>query len=321
MAKAPARNTRSQPQPAAEQATTLPDQPPSRAQRQEVPQALDKHGKRDGPITSSPPIRRHYAALARWVDALQAKGRYTFTTAEATAALPSSPVAVSLALHRLVKQRRLAHPRRGIYVVVPPEYRALGAPPPSWYIDDIMRSLGRPYYVGLLSAAALHGAGHQQPQELEVMTDRPLRPVTVGKSRIRWITNRDAAETPTRDVNTPTGTMRISTPEATALDLVRYARRVGGLSHITTVLTELADVIDAEQLVATADAVADIATAQRLGYLLEAAGWRDITGPLATWVTAQQPWTVALDPGTPDRGVPSARPWQVAVNTVLEPDL
>lgn len=268
-----------------------------------------------------PLVPRHHAALARWTDVLQAKGRYTFTTAEVTAALPSSTAAVGLALHRLVKQRRLAHPRRGIYVVVPPEYRALGAPPPSWYIDDTMRALGRPYYVALLSAAALHGAGHQQPQELEVITDRPLRPVTVGKSRIRWITKRDAAETPTRDVNTPTGTMRVSTPEATALDLVRYARRVGGLSHVATVLTELADVIDAEHLVATADAIADVATAQRLGYLLEAAGRGEVTGPLATWVTAQEPWPVALDPGTQDRGAPCAQPWNVAMNVVIEPDL
>lgn len=317
MTKAPALDTRSQPQPSTKGTT----EPLPHVTRHEIPPAFGGQQKRDRPITSSPRTPRHYAALARWVDALQAKGRYTFTTAEVTAALPSSTAAVSLALHRLLKQRRLAHPRRGIYVVVPPEYRALGAPPPSWYIDDTMRSLGRPYYVALLSAAALHGAGHQQPQELEVITDRPLRPVTVGKSRIRWITKRDVAQTPTREVNTPTGTMRVSTPEATALDLVRYARRVGGLSHVTTVLTELADEIDAGQLVETADTIADIATAQRLGYLLEVAGRRDVTGPLATWITAQQPWPVALDPGTQDRGAPSAQPWNVAVNAVVEPDL
>ena len=45
--------------------------------------------------------------------------------------------------------------------VVPPQYASWGAPPPGWYIDDLMRHEGRPYYVGLLKAAELHGATHQ----------------------------------------------------------------------------------------------------------------------------------------------------------------
>jgi len=297
----------------------LPSRKQSSGERGKPPAgATQGEDGRERPVTSSP-APRHHAALARWVDALPAQGRYTFTTADVIAAAPSSVDAVRLALHRLVKQRRLAHPRRGIYVVVPPEYRAVGAPPPTWYIDPTMRALERPYYVGLLSAAALHGAGHQQPQELQVVTDRPLRPVTVGMSRIRWLTKRDAAATPARDVNTPTGTMRVSTPEATALDLVRYLRRVGGLSHIATVLAELADAIDAGQLATTAGAAADLATAQRLGYLLEAAGRRDVTAPLAAWVASQPSWPVALDPGKPDRGAPRAQPWNVAVNAAVEP--
>ena len=41
----------------------------------------------------------------------------------------------------------------GFYVVVPPQHASWGAPPPSWYIDALMRREGRPYYVGLLKAA------------------------------------------------------------------------------------------------------------------------------------------------------------------------
>jgi hypothetical protein len=53
-------------------------------------------------------------------------------------------------------KRRFNFPR-------PLEYREAGGPPASWFIDDLMRFLGQPYYVGLLSAAAIHGAAHQQP--------------------------------------------------------------------------------------------------------------------------------------------------------------
>jgi hypothetical protein len=42
----------------------------------------------------------------------------------------------------------LLNPRRGFYVVVPPQYLSWGAPPPSWYIDDLMRHEGHSYYVG-----------------------------------------------------------------------------------------------------------------------------------------------------------------------------
>lgn len=43
-------------------------------------------------------------------------------------------------------------------------------------------------------------------------------------------------------INTPRGTLVISTPEATALDLVGYPHRAGGLNQVATVLAELADV-------------------------------------------------------------------------------
>jgi hypothetical protein len=33
------------------------------------------------------------------------------------------------------------------------------------FADDLMKSLKKNYYLGLYSAAAIHGAGHQQPME------------------------------------------------------------------------------------------------------------------------------------------------------------
>ena len=67
-------------------------------------------------------------------------------------------------------------------MIVPLEYLHAGGPPPSLFIDDLMKAMERPYYVGLLSAAALHGASHQQPQEFQVFSDRPIRPIQVGRS-------------------------------------------------------------------------------------------------------------------------------------------
>ena len=124
--------------------------------------------------------------LAAFVDGLQAQGRYTFTRSEATGAQGRSEVALKAALQRLKRQGRIASPRRGFYVLVPLEYREAGGPSASWFIGDLMRFLGQPYYVGLLSAAAIHGAAHQQPMVFQVITDRPTRPAGAGRVRIEF---------------------------------------------------------------------------------------------------------------------------------------
>ena len=67
-----------------------------------------------------------------------------------------------MTLYRLERSGAIVSPRRR-FVVVPGGYCSAGGPPAIWFIEDLMRHLGRRYYVALLSAAALHGAGHQQP--------------------------------------------------------------------------------------------------------------------------------------------------------------
>jgi hypothetical protein len=50
-----------------------------------------------------------------------------------------------------------------------------------------MKWLGKPYYIGLLSAAALHGSSHQQPMESLIITRPPaLRKISTGKITINF---------------------------------------------------------------------------------------------------------------------------------------
>ena len=64
---------------------------------------------------------------------------------------------------------------------MPLEYKAAWSIPPSWFIRDLITYPDRPYYVALLSAAALHGAAYQASRELQVVTDRPLCLVEIGR--------------------------------------------------------------------------------------------------------------------------------------------
>jgi predicted transcriptional regulator of viral defense system len=237
---------------------------------------------------------RGQESLADLVDSHQATGRYVLTRQQALETLGISEEALKKSAQRLVARRRLAVPRRGFYVIVPVEYRSAGAPPPSWFIDELMKFSGRRYYVGLLSAASLHGAAHHQPQEFQVVTDRQLRPAVAGRSRIHFFRKLQMERTPVVDMKTETGAMRVSTPEATALDLLKYLTGVGHLGHVATVLSELTESIDAQRLAETAQLEGDLPNAQRLGYLLDRVGGSDAGAALAEWVAEQRPRFVRL---------------------------
>jgi predicted transcriptional regulator of viral defense system len=264
---------------------------------------------------------QEYRTLAGLVDVLQAEGRYTFARTEAMAALKVNSLVLKKAVMRLAAKKRIVVPKRGFYVIVPLEYRTAGSPPPSWFIDDLMRHLGRPYYVGVLSAAGLHGAAHQQPQEFQVVTDVALRPIVAGRSRIRFMGKRHHDRTLMAELKTETGTMRVSTPEATAIDLLRYASAAGGLGNAATVLAELAERIDPGRLANAARLDGELAYAQRLGYLIGVIGAGERVDELAKLVAEKKPRITPLRPGRSQKGCPVDRRWRVAVNEEIEVDL
>jgi predicted transcriptional regulator of viral defense system len=262
--------------------------------------------------------------LATLVEELQSRGKYTFSRQDITANDPRSDVAFEAAVRRLKKQGRIASPRRGFFVAVPAEYREAGCLPASWFVHDLMRFLGQPYYAGLLSAAAIHGeihgAAHQQPMVFQVVTDRPTRTARAGRVRIEFHMSRHAGAVPVVDVQTETGSMRVSTPETTAYDLVRFPAASGHLNNVATVLGELAEKLDAGKL---AELAAQYATpdVQRLGYLLDLAGERDLAEPLEKALEPRRRRPVLLAPG---EGVNGERPddrWRIIPNTTVEADL
>lgn len=259
------------------------------------------------------------SAMSSWVERLQSRGRYTFTRLEAESDTGRSFVAAQSALRRLKEQGRIASPRRGFYVVVPPEYRAAGAPPASWFIDDLMRYVRQPYYVGLLSAAALHGAAHQQPMVFQVVTSRPTREMRAGKVTIRFSMSNRVEQLPVTQLETETGTMRVASPETTAFDLVRFSAGAGHLSNAATVLHELAERLDAQALAAIAPLVR-LPDVQRLGFLLDAVGHGELTALLAAWLEGKRPRAVSLHPKDPADRAPDPR-WHVVPNVELEADI
>ena len=255
-----------------------------------------------------------------FITQLASKGHYSFTSEEARVALKVSPDACKLALNRLAKQGQIASPARGFYVIIPPEYRSLGCLPADQFIPDLMEYRGLNYYAGLLTAAQYYGAAHQRPQEFQVFLARNRRPIHCGKVRAKFIARKKIEEIPVRLFNTERGELRVSTPEATALDLAGYPEHVGGLDQVATILSELAGEIDPEALV-TAAATAPITWVQRLGYILDLVEQAAIADHIRTYVHEHARAYTMLLPGHEDADSRRASNWKLIVNAELEPDI
>jgi len=255
-----------------------------------------------------------------FVSGLAAGGRYFFASTEAQSALNASPAAAKLALNRMAKQGLVASPARGFYVIVPPEYRSLGCLPAEQFIPALMQSLGLSYYAGLLSAAQFHGAAHQRPQEFQVFLAKNRRPIQCGRVRVAFMARKRIREVPVQSFNTPRGTILVSTPEATAIDLVGYEKHAGGLDQVATILAELADKIEPQKL-AIAAAKAPIPWAQRLGYLLELVGAGKKASGLKAYVKQHARLPAALLPSEAHEDSRRVAAWNLYLNADVEPEL
>ena len=176
-----------------------------------------------------------------YVQSLAASGRHHFSSRQAQEALGVSADAAKLALNRLIRQEIIASPARSFYVIVPPEYLSL---PADQFIPVLMERQDLLYYAGLLSAAQYYGAAHHRPQEFQVFLAKNRRAIKCGAVRVVFIARKRLEDIPVRPFNTPRGTIRVSTPEATAIDLAGYQRHAGGLHQLATILSELAENIE-----------------------------------------------------------------------------
>lgn len=257
---------------------------------------------------------------SRVIAGFAADGRYHFSTADMRSALGVSAAATRLALGRLAKKGLIASPARGFYVILPPEYRRLGCLPADQFVPALMEHLKQPYYAALLSAAQYHGAAHHRPQAFQVALAGNRRPISCGAVGVSFITRKRIAEVAVQNFNTPRGTILVSSVEATAIDLIGYEKRVGGLDQVATMLSEFAERIDPD-LLAIAARTAPAPWAQRLGYLLECIGAVDKTAPLKAHVQRRARDIAPLLPAGPRDHAPRVAGWRLRINAEVEAEV
>ena len=264
---------------------------------------------------------KEYGRLEIYLDNLIALGKYSFTSSEVKEKLNLSQNAFQKQISILSAQIKVALIRNGFYAIVPPEYRKNGAPPVSHYIDAMMKALNRPYYVGLLNAAAWYGAAHQQPQKNVIIIQQPYLPaINKRYARIDFVYKKEWQENDLTQQKTNAGYIAVSSPELTALDLCYYPKHAGGINQVATVLEELAEELDVAKILNLVERYTSIMAVQRLGFLLELTGNEELANPLNEWLRSQKYHPALLDPAEKSQSKVTGNIWKIIVNTDIETD-
>ena len=263
--------------------------------------------------------------LEDWTIELLTRGKYAFTLDAVRNAFPGkTESAIKSALKRLVDKGLIISIHKGYYLVIPPQYKSKGILPPSLYLDGFMKELNRPYYLGLLNAAAYHGASHQQPQEFFVVTIFPVLRSTHKKGlKVNYISKKELPEKLLDIKKTEAGYLKISNPVLTAIDLIQYEKRVGGINRVATVLSELVDSLKPEAFDPYLLLHIPITALQRLGYLLDKVFDNQVLAN-AIYTALQNNNAVLfrtpLKASAATKGYSADEKWKVIVNTAIEID-
>ena len=260
--------------------------------------------------------------LSAFIRNHEIRGQVAFPLSEVREATGLSAKTLATELQRQVAHGRIIIPYRGFYVVVPPQYALKGIVPPTYYIHELMKSVGKPYYVCLLSAAAFHGAAHQRAMQTQVMTVAPrIRPSGMNK-QLDWNYRQQIPLELLLSRNAEMGVVLYSNAELTAVDLVQFAGHVGGYQRAATVLSELIDAVNASKM-AKVFPYTTSATIQRLGYILEfVLEEKEKADELYQQLKAYSPrWKkVLLSNWEAENGDAQANRWHVNPNIEIEID-
>lgn len=267
-------------------------------------------------------MKRYISGLIDYVDTLQSEGQYWFLRSQALEVLGVSADAFKLAAYRLAKKGRIKRIHAEFFVIVPLEYQSVGCLPASWFIDDLLKYCQADYYVGLLSAAAIYGAAHQQPMAFQVMSNRRLQSKVAGQLRLEYHYKKTIKAIHSQQIKTETGYMQVSTSEVTLCDIVRYMDAAGQIHNVATVIDEMAEQVSISNIIALIKgADVEIATIQRLGYLMEYLNFSVDLAPLQQVIKDNQPHYRSLVTGSDAKVLERNKRWRVLVNERVEPDL
>ncbi|MES2151889.1 MAG: type IV toxin-antitoxin system AbiEi family antitoxin [Pseudomonadota bacterium] len=240
-------------------------------------------------------------SLRSVLDAAERRGKLNLRTEEIAASLPGvSPEALRQALQRQKRSGRLVRASRGSqhWVIVPIQDALDGAPPVETWLDNYMaKSLGIPYYVGMLSAAAAYGVSPQAIMVTQVVVPKARRPLKIGQHELHFFEQCRVDEMPLNWHKSSDGRYRISSPELTAVDIVARHAQLGGIARALEVVQGLTPHMTPDGLKTALSAAHEVPTAQRLGTLLSMADASALAEVVKAWLADKRTRRIPLELG------------------------
>jgi hypothetical protein len=254
---------------------------------------------------------RRFGAAGSFIEQRLAVGRVSFSLADLVKETGLSVIAAKRQLLRLDHIVRVS-PRQPFFLILSPEHRAVGAPPVTWWLHDYFQWSKQPYYLALQSAASSFGANPQALQVTQVMTKIPRRSLEIGRVHVQFFVKQTVEQTPMQPLANAFAPLQVSTPEATAFDLIRYAARIGGIGRAAETIVPLLPLLRATELRRVLKIENEPATAQRLGFVLEKLRAPKLAKVVKEWLPSA-PALIPLIPGL--RGdAPEIKRWSILNN-------
>ncbi len=254
---------------------------------------------------------------------LRGNGKYAFTTDDLCKAIPNKDKKnLRKDLDRLHDKGEIVNIRRGFYTTIPDEYRSMGILPVELYVDDLMKYLQKKYYVGLFSAAMLHGAAHQQPQEYYIVLKAPKpRDIKKGEFIINFSEKKKFPVYGIEEKKSSTGYIKISNRELTFFDLIYSIKKLGGMNRVITILDELREGIKIRDFKAAIKNDFPNTVYQRAGYILDRIFHEGkLSSIIEKKLLSGQTRITQLNPSGKNHGMIDNK-WKVQVNLNIETDL
>ncbi len=249
-----------------------------------------------------------------------ARGQYTFARSDAAKALNRHGDTLNKILLRLKRAGWVLPIGSSFFTFVDPQNRKFGHLPPEWFVESWAQFKGVEYYVGGLSAAALHGAAHQRPQAFHVVVNRSMRPFHLPSLHVRFLYRQAIVSSMWEQKKVPTGYFRVSTPEMTAYDLFSLRNACPSLDHVATIYVELGEAMRARRLDALCKEGFETPVLQRLGWMLDHTGWTNLTDGLGRRLAQRRRDWVPLYTRLPAKGARNEK-WRVIENTDIQADI
>lgn len=268
--------------------------------------------------------------LQEFVESQLSRGRGYFTKPDGLAATGQAPEAFQAAIARLKRKGSIVSPRRGFYLILRPEDRALGAPDPARWIDPMMKFLEVEYRISLLRAAAFHGSAHQAAMVFQLIAPRQLPDIELGRQRVVFLYQASDTFAMTNrsewldQLKTDAGYAKVAGVELTLLDICRYFHEAAGINGAAQAVYDIGKNSDARILAKAACAYENSAV-RRLGYLLERYGHArqaSALRPFARKAKSFKPLDPSVKPIVPELAGNEERntDWKLLINVPVEID-